>query len=252
MTEQYPVISGAESFYMEGNDIGVLVCHGFVGTPQSVRTIGEAFAQLGYTVCAPRLKGHGTHYEDLEMSTDEDWFGSLEAAYVQLQKQCSTIYVLGQSMGASLAIRLANKYKEIAGLITVNAALTIPGYEQYRNVSTPRYIREGQPDIKAENVHEITYDHVPLTAIQQLQKLMERTLASLDQVTQPILAIKSRVDHVVPPTNTDDIARKVNSSSVKIVILENSYHVASMDLDQDKIIQHTHEFMMSNRTQLVI
>ena len=78
MGENSGIIKGAEAFFIEGNEIGLLLSHGFMGTPQSVRFIGEKLAELGYTVLAPRLKGHGTDYYDLESCKNEDWFHSLE------------------------------------------------------------------------------------------------------------------------------------------------------------------------------
>lgn len=68
MDENYPVLPGADSFFIKGNEIGILISHGFNGTPQSVRFLGRAMASDGFTVCAPRLKGHGTHILDMERS----------------------------------------------------------------------------------------------------------------------------------------------------------------------------------------
>ncbi|WP_235189307.1 carboxylesterase [Exiguobacterium sp. NG55] len=65
----YPVIPGAGAFYYEGNEIGILLCHGFNGTPQSVQDVGIELMKQGFTVYAPRLKGHGTHPEDFRCST---------------------------------------------------------------------------------------------------------------------------------------------------------------------------------------
>lgn len=251
MKEQYPVIPGAESFFMKGNEIGILISHGFAGTPQSVRAIGEGFAQLGFTVLAPRLKGHGTHYNDLEDCTKEDWFRSLEEGYDELQAYCSTIFVLGQSMGGTLALQLAKKYEEIAGLILINSALTIPSFDIYRNQTAPRFIAEEKPDIKAENVYEITYDDTPLKAIHQLQQLMEETVTVLTDIKQPIIAMKSMVDHVVPPTNTEYIVNKVRSNTKQLITLENSYHVASMDNDQENIIHYSRKFLEQHSKQAV-
>ncbi len=39
---------GAEPFFFKGNDIGVLVCHGFTGTTQSMRYLGEQLHGAGY------------------------------------------------------------------------------------------------------------------------------------------------------------------------------------------------------------
>src|ERR687889_705116 len=70
------VMEGAEPFRFEGNEVGVLVSHGFTGTTQSVRPLGEALAEEGFTVIGPRLEGHGTSMEDHTSSTASDWISS--------------------------------------------------------------------------------------------------------------------------------------------------------------------------------
>src|SRR5689334_5026232 len=117
MEENFPVINGAEAFYCKGGKVGILLSHGFMGTPQSVLYLGEALAQYGYSVSAPRLKGHGTDYRDLEKCHHEDWFESLERGYQQLKQQCTSVFVVGQSMGGTLALWLAHRYSHIKGII---------------------------------------------------------------------------------------------------------------------------------------
>ena len=221
MKEKYPVIPGAESFYIKGNDIGILISHGFNGTPQSVRYIGEELAKYGYTVMAPRLKGHGTHVYDMEKSTYKDWLESLEKGYFELKKRCKSIFVIGQSMGGTLSLWLAKKYKDIKGIITINPALSLPAFENLKGKSYPQFIEEGEPDIKAETVSEITYDRVPIRSIHELQKLMELTPSILSEIKCPILGMKSISDHVVPHKNTDFILNTIGSKQKELVILKN-------------------------------
>jgi carboxylesterase len=243
----YPVIDGAESFFIKGNSVGLLLSHGFLGTPQSVKDLGEQFAELGYTVYAPRLKGHGTHYKDVEKATHEEWLSDLEKGYKRLKRHCSVIYVVGQSMGGTLAILLANKQQGIDGLILINAALSVPSYESLRNQITPRYIEESKPDIKKQGVVEITYSKVPLRSIHQLQRLMNKiTVEELRNVKIPLLSFKSLEDHVVPPENTDYIMQHVSSLKKRSISLSDSFHVASMDNDKNKIIRKTHAYIQEN------
>ena len=61
----YPVLSGAEAFAFPGGDVGVLLLHGFTGSPQGLRPWGQAFRDDGHTVVCPLLPGHGTHWQDL-------------------------------------------------------------------------------------------------------------------------------------------------------------------------------------------
>ena len=243
MREYFDVIKGAEPFFHPGNEIGVLISHGFMGTPQSVQYVGESLAQYGYTVLAPRLKGHGTHYLDLEKCTHEDWFNELEKGYFQLKQTCENIYILGQSMGGALALCLASKHKDISGIIVINAALSVPTYDYLRERTSPRYIIEGEPDIKAANVYEITYSKVPIKAVHELQKIMDISKKVIPTVHCPVLGIKSAIDHVAPPENTDFILQNISSLQKKLKILQNSYHVASMDHDKLKIVEYSQQFI---------
>lgn len=243
MGENSGIIKGAEAFFIEGNEIGLLLSHGFMGTPQSVRFIGEKLAELGYTVLAPRLKGHGTDYYDLESCKNEDWFHSLEEGYNTLKKRSKKVFVIGQSMGGTLSLWLANKNPEIAGIILINAALTIPSLEYLKNESVPRFIDEDHPDIKDKNTYEITYDKAPIQSVHELQKLMSDTPVILPSIHCPVLGIKSTIDHVVPPENTDFILANIASSNKQLDILENSYHVASMDFDKHLIVESAHQFV---------
>ena len=237
------IIKGAEPIFIKGNEIGLLISHGFMGTPQSVRFIGEQLANLGYTILAPRLSGHGTDYYDLEKCHYDDWFASLENGYQKLKKYCTDIFIIGQSMGGTLSLWLAKKNPEIAGIMLINAALTIPSLEHLQNLSSPRYIDEDHPDIKDQSVYEITYKKAPIHAIHELQKLMDRTPAILKSIKCPILGIKSAIDHVVPPQNTDFILANIESKNKQLIVLENSYHVASMDFDKMTIVNSCHQFV---------
>ncbi|MFA9560006.1 alpha/beta hydrolase [Evansella sp. AB-rgal1] len=237
------VIPGAEAFHIPGNSIGILLCHGFVGTPQSVEYIGKKFAAKGYTVRAPRLTGHGTNPYDFETATYYDWISDLEANYYALKKTCSEIYVAGQSMGGLLALVLASKIKDIAGIITINVAYEVPGYEKYKNRVSPRFLEESAPDMKAEGVHEITYPVVPITAIKELLRLKQYTKSVIQDVECPVLLFHSTIDNVVPPACTMDVFDEVRSTHKEIIELKNSYHVASMDFDRDNIVNDADLFI---------
>ncbi|WP_191560205.1 alpha/beta hydrolase [Metabacillus idriensis] len=239
----FPVLPGAESFFHKGNEIGILLCHGFVGTPQSVGELGKLLADKGFTVLAPRLKGHGTHAEELETCCYLDWFEDLEKAYLKLKKVCKNVFIAGQSMGGTLAVQLAGKHKEISGVITINAALDVPGYEFYRDKTEPRFIPEGKPDIKAEGIEEITYSAVPITAVKKLLGLITFTKSKIADVECPILIFKSEEDHVVPPESSDFLFESVSSPMKQIISLTNSYHVASMDYDKEIIANQTADYI---------
>lgn len=237
------VIHGANSFYYQGGDIGILLIHGFIGTPQSVEYIGEKLANRGNTVYAPRLKGHGTKSTDLEVYNEDDWFNDVDTAYQKLKETCKQVYCLGQSMGGALALLLAKKYQDLDGLILINTALSLPDYEHLKYYEADHYIAEGKPDIKNPQIHEITYHHIPVKAVHALQRIMKDAEKSLQQIHCPILCFKSIHDHVVPPENTDRLFIEIQTDHKWLRVLYNSFHVASMDYDAAKIVEDTAEFL---------
>jgi carboxylesterase len=254
--ELHPVIDGAESQFFKGNKIGVVLCHGFNGTPQSMQSIGEKLAEYGFTVSIPRLNGHGTHYLDMESSSYKSWVSDLEEAYNDLKQQCERVFIVGQSMGGALTLQVAAKNPEVDGIFLINAAVTDVSYKEFCNKVTPLFVHEGSPDIKKAAVFEIAYDKVPIKAIHQLLHLMEDTKNKVSHVSSPTVIFKSAIDHVVPPTNSDYIYSQVNTIDKKVITLQNSYHVASMDNDApfivDTIYQHINKLTANNIAQSVV
>jgi len=99
----------AKSFEFKGSNKGVLLIHGFTGSPFVLRFLGEHLNKKGgYTVKAPLLKGHGTSIEDMEKASWKDWIDDVKNAHKELEKECSKVYVVGYSMGGLLAIILAS------------------------------------------------------------------------------------------------------------------------------------------------
>lgn len=242
MTEKYPVMEEAQPFYLEGNKVGILISHGFTGSTQSMRPLGKAFAKAGYTVCGPRLKGHGTHYEDMEMTTHEDWIASIEEGYQWLKERCDTIFVTGLSMGGTLTLYLAEKYPDIMAIIPINAAIEIPDMEAMQ-LSSDRFLDAIGSDIKDPEVTELAYEKTPVRSVIEIVELMKNVKDNLHSITCPALILVSTEDHVVPPDNSQVIYDQISSSEKQIVQLKNSYHVATLDYDQQLIIDETLRFI---------
>jgi carboxylesterase len=246
MSGQYVLLSGAEPFYFEGNEVGILVSHGFTGSTQSMRPLGEAFADAGYTVCGPRLKGHGTHYEDMENTTHQDWITSMEEGYKWLDERCDAIIVVGLSMGGTLSLYMAEKHPEVKAIALINPAIEIPSMTAAPNQTETRFLDAIGSDIKKDGVQELAYEKTPVKSIKELVTLMDKVKADLSAVTCPTLIFVSKEDHVVPPNNTQVIYDAIHAHEKNIHPLENSYHVATLDHDQQHIINKTLEFIKQN------
>lgn len=243
MAKTYPVMKGAEAFHFPGNEVGILVQHGFTGTTQSMRGLGEYLAKCGFTVYGPRLKGHGTHYEEMEGTTWKDWIESADDGYRMLKKKCSQIFVVGLSMGGTLAVELAHRHPEIRGMVLINAAMKMDSLERTALEEGSRFLDAIGSDIRAEGVQELAYEKTPVKSVKEIVKLMEVTRKKVPSVSCPALILVSKEDHVVPPSNSRFLFENLKSADKSLIELENSYHVATLDHDKELIARETEAFI---------
>lgn len=247
-----PVLPGAEPFAADGGPIGVVLAHGFTGSPQSLRPWAEHLAAAGCTVRLPRLPGHGTTWQEANTTRWTDWYAEIDRAFVQLAGQCEHVFAAGLSMGGTLVTRLAEEQGDaLAGLVLVN-----PSYATERKLAPfARFLApvvKSQPaigdDIKRAGVAELAYDRTPVAAFASLQQLWKVTVADLSRMTAPVLMFRSRVDHVVEPRSGQLLIAGATSTTVREVTLEDSYHVATLDNDAPTIFDLTVQFIHEHAT----
>ncbi|MFP5416607.1 MAG: alpha/beta hydrolase [Actinomycetes bacterium] len=240
------ILEHARPFHSDGGPVGVLFCHGFSGSPASMRPWAEATADAGYTVALPRLPGHGTAWQELAVTAWHDWYDCVESEYKALREACPQVFVAGMSMGGSLALRLAEHHPDVAGLMLVNPAFgavdrlaPLAGALKYVITSTPGVAG----DIAMPGANEPAYDRTPTAGVHQLFKLWADVKSCLDLVTCPVVLFRSRIDHVVPASSSDTVLRLISSDDITEVDLPDSYHVATLDYDRYTITELSLSFL---------
>jgi carboxylesterase len=241
------VLEGAEPFAFEGNDVGVLVIHGFTGSTQSMRGLGEGLHRRhGFTVVGPRLPGHGTSPDDMATTGYLDWVGEAEKALHELAARKRRVFVTGLSMGGALTLNLAARFPETVHAIAPIAApagLMREGMAQVLSMNpAPDRLPGIGSDIKAPGVAELAYSEVPVVCMREVMLLVALTKDLLHNIKCPALVIQAREDHVVPPANAMQIVQAIHSDDIRLLWLNESYHVATLDNDKDLIIQRVGDF----------
>jgi carboxylesterase len=244
---QVSVMKGAEPWASEGDTTGVLVVHGFTGSPQSVRYWAEGIAAEGRTVILPRLPGHGTSVDDMQRTTAAEWVEEAEMGLRGLQERCDRIFVCGLSGGGTITFDLAERLgDQLSGVITVNASM----FSKDPRVKLapllgkfPLKMKGIYDDIADPEQHEVGYRQVPTMAAASMLKYQARVMAELPKVTLPVLLMSSRQDHVVHTENSPYILEHISSTDKELVWLEKSYHVATLDYDKDLIVERTNRFI---------
>jgi len=243
---------GAEPYSHDGGDTGVLLLHGFTGSPKSMKPWGEFLAAHGYTVRVPRLPGHGTRWQDMNITTWQDWYAEADRSFRELAARSSRVFVMGLSMGGSLTLRLAEmKGDAIAGIVLVNPAVHSERPDRFA-LPIIKHIIGSFPgisnDIKKEGQDEGAYDRIPLKAAHSLTLLWSAVKTDIAAIDQPLLLFRSAEDHVVEASNAAWILSHVSSTDVREIVLMDSFHVATLDNDADLIHRESLDFLRARST----
>jgi carboxylesterase len=236
-----------EPFEHHGGPVGVLLCHGFTGSPQTLRPWADYLAAQGFTVSLPRLPGHGTTWRDLARTGWQDWYAEVDRAFGALASRSEQTFIFGLSMGGCLALRLAEVHgSAVRGLVLVNPSLA-PDTKLLLLAPVLKHVLRSVPgiasDIKKPGGRELGYDRVSVRAAASLPKLWALTTRHLGDVTQPVLVYRSTVDHVVGPASMRVLLKGLATSQVTVRECPDSYHVATLDNDAEAVFEGSVKFV---------
>lgn len=228
--------------------IGVLLVHGFTSSPAEMRFLANFLNRRGYTVLAVRLSGHGTTPEDCEQQSMTDWLNDVHDGYALLKNFCEKISIVGNSMGALLAL----------------CQSTVLNFEKVMITSAPIYLKQtnqlkklpkreasgGQFYPKAKRTWEdvpenflFDYPVMPLLSVYELLDLVTHTRCILKKVRTPLLVVQSERDHTVNPESAWHILQNVASSTKQLVWLKQSGHRVLLDCERERVFFAIEKFL---------
>jgi carboxylesterase len=244
------IIPSAEPFYLQGNQTGCILLHGFTGTPKEMRWLGDFLNSKSITIITPRLSGHATTPEDMQRSNTNDWIASVEDAYHFIRPNVEQLFVIGLSMGGMLA-SIAASYLKFDGLVTISTPYEIP-QKDWRL----RYIRQFaliQPKVNkgtgdwhnldAAKDH-VDYPYHPTRSIAELLDLFIELKLALPKLNLPCLHIHSTDDQSVPYFHLQKIFDNNGSSNKQQMTVHNSGHVIIREPDRFQVFEKILEFIL--------
>jgi len=248
------LLPGAEPFSHQGGATGVLLCHGFTGSPQSLRPWAGFLAEAGLSVSLPLLPGHGTSWPEMNHTTSGDWLAAVATALADLRSRCDEVFLMGLSMGGCLALRLAETAPgpDLRGLVLVNPSLA-PDTKLFLAAPVLKHLIKSMPaignDIKKPGNVELSYDRVPTRAAATLPRLWKATARDLPNVSQPVLVYRSTEDHVVGPPSMRALEAGISPGLLTVQACPDSYHVATMDHDAQAIFTGSLQFVREHGSE---
>ena len=231
-----------QPFRIRGGVRGCLLIHGFAGTPPEVRGLGEFLAAGGYDVTGPLLAGHGLTPQAMALTRWPDWVRSAEEALAALRRDCSEVFVCGQSLGGTLALHLAATHPEIKGVITMGAMASPAYFRDWRikvirglKYVVPWHVPSDEPDLGDPAAVRLLHSYArrPTVCIESLMHLLRVLDRELPQVRVPALIMHGRGDRTVDVANAPHILERIGSTDKRLIWFERSGHAITVDLEHD-------------------
>lgn len=242
------VIKGAEPFLIKRGPVGILLIHGYTGTPNEMKPLAESLAADDYTVLAPRLFGHATHPDDMCRARWWDWIASAEDGLNLLRGCSERQVVMGLSMGGILALILAARHP-IDAVFSFATPCAMPRDPRIKLLPWVYWMVPKQPkglpdwhDPEIPKTH-IDYPYFPTRSIMELQKLIAAMRSELGAVKAPAFFSQSHGDHTVTPESMDFLSSNVSSKMVEKLWVDDSGHVIIKDLEKEKVFDAGKKFL---------
>jgi carboxylesterase len=262
------------SVFLRGGRVGILLIHGLGGTPVELRFIAQGLARAGHTVLCSQLAGHCGTPEELRRSTWQQWCASVEAAHARLKENCDTILAGGLSMGAILALHLAQKRpEEVHGLLLYAPTLRLDGWSMPWHSRILRFVRplpirlemelsEREPyGLKDERVRSLVVSSMqsgdsgaagvfstPLRSFANFNSLVAAVKPELGKIAQPALIVHPRNDDIASLKNAQYLEAHLGGL-VETLVLNDSYHMVTLDQQRHVVADRTATFVSAIESQ---
>jgi carboxylesterase len=252
-----------------GADVGVLLVHGFTGTPFEMRLLGEDLSRRGLPCAAPLLAGHGAGPQALAATAWPDWVRSAEAALLDLHERVAAsgrrprLAVIGLSMGGLITLELCRRHPALIAAIGLLAtplwlrpwqvrAIRALTSSPLGHLSLPKFIGSdvSDPEMWAKNP---AIAGLPLSALGSLCAFMEHVRAGVPEVRQPALLAYAVHDHTVPYGCLAELQARLGTptNALRVLSLPRSYHLLTLDIERevlfDALARHLHLHLLTER-----
>jgi len=229
--------------------------HGFGDTPQTLNVLAHRIAEAGFRVRVALLPGHGRTPEEFFASTAAEWVRSARDALLELRAVCSSVAVVGLSMGGAIGVLLAAEFSDTAALVLLSPYVRMPFKLQLAAATNklwgswagtlrsrhPESIRD--PEEQRKNLgYGVTNGH----ALGELARVVGWSRAALGQVSCPTLVVQSRKDPRIHPSVAIEALRLLRTPKKKLVWVEGGGHIISVDYGREKVFSETIAWLLAN------
>jgi carboxylesterase len=256
------------TYRIAGGKVGVLLIHGLCGTPAEMRFVAMGLGRAGYTVHCPQLAGHGGTRQDIVKTNWQDWYRSAEAALDEIRKDCDTVIVGGLCLGSIIGLHLAARHPDkVQGIALFSPTLWINGWAmpwytklfslvrsrwmanlmefpdaESLGIKCPRVREFVRAALAASDGSDLGTVGTPGAMVLEHRRMVAAAKKILDKVQQPTLIIHSRQDDYADLNNATYLRSELTGAE-DLVVLEDSYHMVTLDKERHVVVERTRAFI---------
>jgi carboxylesterase len=247
----------------------ILLFHGLSSTPLELQYLARGLNRAGYTVRLPVIDGYSHGRPAATRRRFSDWVQDALSEFDAMRDKFDSVSVGGLCMGAGLALSVAaQRSSSIAGVMALSTTLHFDGWANpwsrrllplapYLPFAGRIGVKETEPfGLKDERLRKFISAQMRISGgsdagaatlrvrdLVEAQRLMRSTRRNLSSICAPTLVVHAREDDVATPRSAYDVVTGVRSSRVQCVMLDDSYHMISIDQEKAKVLEEMKDFM---------
>lgn len=267
------------NFFLQGGEEAILLIHGITGTPSEMRYLGRRLHKAGYTVFCNTLPGHCSTLGDLKKATWQQIEEACVEDFSRLKDGHKRVFIGGLSMGALMSIHLAHKFpSDVSGIVALAPTIFYDGWalqkgkavmelvwhvpwirnmvnirenwpfglkDEYLRAHMERFYKNAKAGEFDKKVFLFGSPFFPMCSLYQHHLFTKVVKREIPFVKTPILLIHARQDDMVSIKNSQYIYDTIGSAVKSLVVLEDSYHMVTIDNEKDRVAQEAVKFMKS-------
>ena len=253
-----------ETLYQGNSGHAVVLLPGLCGSELEMGAIPRLLKQSNHTYTIPRIKGYSAH---TGLTGYQEWIDSVDQYVTDLSQTHTSISIAGLSMGATLALAVAEQNSKVHSLVILSPVFlfdgwSVPWYYPFlallykfgirnwhfkerepfgvKNVELRRHIRKA---VMANTVSELGAAHLPAVHLYQSLELVKATKKDLNSITADTLIIHAIDDETASPKNPEIIMDRISSETCRMIWLGNSYHMITVDNEREVVANEVNNFI---------
>jgi alpha-beta hydrolase superfamily lysophospholipase len=246
----------------------VVLVHGFTEHAGRYEHVAEEFNRRGIAVHAVDLRGHGrSEGKRIWIKSFSQHLADIRAFVAQVQKESAgrPVFLLGHSMGGTIAALLATEQNsKVRGLVLSAPAVRVGAdvYPVLRRLAVwvsrvwpgLRLVRLGNRWLSRdpENVERfrndplVAHDRIPVRTAAEILSACDRVQRNAGAIDIPLLIAHGTADKLICPKGSEWLCRHAGSGDKTLIRYEGLYHDLFGEPEKEQVIEDVAKWILSH------